>query len=208
MEHCSLCVYYTALFHLSIHEAAMRLIQPRELYGPPERQKELEECWAMNDLLHLNTIALDGQPTFTALLALCGEGVNIICNSDIQVSPEMVDALSGYIFRPKECFALSRWEDGALYNQWDSQDCWVFLGCPPAINGDFRMGTAGCDNRLVWELRNAGMVVRNPSKTLKVIHHHRSGFRSYLQDPQGVARRGDKIERVPGPYSFAKPEEL
>ena len=69
-------------------------------------------------------------------------------------------------------------------------------------------GVAGCDNRLVYLLQQAGMIVTNPSRTIKCYHLHNVQWRSYLFDAAGVARGGDKIERIPGPYGFAKPKTL
>ena len=70
------------------------------------------------------------------------------------------------------------------------------------------MGKAGCDNRLAHDLQEAGYLTTNPSKTIQTFHLHRVNFRSYLVDPTGIARGGNKIERIPPPYAFCAPTEL
>ena len=179
----------------------IHLIQSHDLFGPPERQDELRECWRRNEGLFDHYTHPEGRLTFTELFALCNPGmVNVLCNSDIYF--EDVSR-----FNEAECWALSRWENGTLYDRRDSQDVWVFKGRPD-ITADFTLGLAGCDNRLARILKDAGMNPINPSRTIKAHHLHNVPFRSYLADPSGKPRGGDKIYRVPGPYAFIEPAYL
>lgn len=200
----------------------MNLIQPRSLFGPSERQAELLTCWRKTDEQGLFDYLAhpEGRPTFTELFGMCMPGmVNVIANSDIFFDSTI------HFAKPTEshCYALSRWDvntDGgiALWDHLDSQDVWIFWGKPPEMDltytnakgetKDIAPGIAGCDNRLVYLLQQAGVIVTNPSKTIKAFHLHNVQWRSYLLDPEGKARGGDKIERIPAPYGFAKPTTL
>lgn len=179
------------------------LIQPRELFGPPERQEELRTCWAANAYAFDDITAVYGWPTFNELLSACKpDRFNVIANSDIYF-----EELPKEGPRIGECWALSRWNvlpDGepVLWNMRDSQDVWVLNGLPPEIDADFNPGTPGCDNRLCW-LLGQHLKVRNPSKTVKAYHLHLSEYRSY-----GEGRGMPKMYRLPPPYAFATPEEL
>ena len=60
------------------------LIQSHDLFGPPERQDELRECWRRNEGIFDCNTHPEGRLTFTELFALCNPGmVNVLCNSDI-----------------------------------------------------------------------------------------------------------------------------
>jgi len=190
----------------------IHLIQPRSLFGPSERQAELLTCWRKTDEQDLFTAKThpEGRPTFTELFSMCLPGmVNVIANSDIYFDGTI------HFAKPTagHCYALSRWDvnaDGsiALWDHADSADVWVFFGQPPKVEIPWTMGIPGIDNRLAWELQNAGMVVTNPSRTIKTYHIHNIAYRSYLVDENGQGRGGDKIIRVPPPYAHVKPVHL
>ncbi len=190
----------------------LHLVQPRELFGPPERQAELLECWRLNDAVFDAVKAPKGRPTFNELFALCKpDAVNVIANSDIYFDQDSVDLLHN--LGSKECFALSRWdeEEFGRYRLWDhadSQDAWCFRGIPQGIDAPFTMGIPGCDNNIAWLIDQAGYVVRNPSRTIRAYHLHNVEWRSYLADPEGKARGGQKMERIPPPYKLVKPTTL
>lgn len=89
---------------------------------------------------------------------------------------------------------LSRWDlqsDGTarLYEQPASQDAWIFL--PPVDIEDcgYHLGTLGCDQRLSWQARHAGLEVSNPSRSVHANHLHLSGVRNYTES-----------QRLSGPY--------
>lgn len=183
------------------------MIQPRDLFGPPERQEELRECWRRNDGLFDIYTHPPGRPSFHDLFKLCRPNmVNVIANSDIYFDSSIKqEPVFG------ECFTLSRWNvrpDGIAvrYDHADSADVWVVAGGPYELDAPFKMGQPGCDNRIARVLLDAGWNLRNPSKTIKAYHLHNVDWRSYLVDQRGNARGGDKIERVEGPYHFVTPE--
>lgn len=185
----------------------VRLIQPREPFGPPERHTELYRCWAMNDAVFSDSVTPAGRPTFTEMFAMCDpKGWNVIANSDIYFEEVPLPP------PPRgEVFALSRWDVDAsgnptLWDHADSQDAWIFYG-RPTFDAPFTMGVPGCDNVLVHLFRESGYKVRNPSKSIRAYHLHLSKYRSYL-DGEGRGRGGHKLYRLPPPYEFAKPEEL
>lgn len=99
------------------------------------------------------------------------DDINIIANSDIYF--ESLD----FDVRHHQCFALTRYEcaTGAFLNRRDSQDSWIFRGLIRNVDlmyCSFSLGRPGCDNRIAWELRNAGYEVTNPSLTIKTYHLH------------------------------------
>lgn len=189
---------------------SLHLIQPRELFGPSARQEELKTCWRINDELFDEVTTPVGRPTFAELFSLCKpDRINVIANSDIYFDATIHLANPS----PSQVYALSRWDvldDGAsvLWDHPDSQDVWIVNGGPHSVPARFLMGVAGCDNALAFILQSEGYIVINPSKTIKAHHLHLVQWRSYLMDPTGKARGGDKIERVSPPYAMIKPTTL
>jgi len=199
----------------TIHTLTMEihLIQPRELFGPPERWEELSKCWGINNDLFSELSVVHGKPTFNEMFDYCrGDAVNVICNSDICFDMTSKAAILGSISRGT-VYALSRWDvdtngNAVLYDHADSQDAWVFVGKPTGIDAPFTMGVPGCDNHLAWLIKQAGYTVLNPSRTIRAYHLHNVQWRSYLTDPEGRARGGQKIGRIPPPYHLVKPTHL
>lgn len=79
---------------------------------------------------------------------------------------------------------LSRWDfhdDGSwrLFDFDRSQDAWIFQTPIAEIDCDFHLGLLGCDCRLAWEAEHAGLVVSNPSRSIRAYHLHGSGIRRY-----------------------------
>ena len=72
-----------------------------------------------------------------------------------------------------------------------SQDTWIFKSPIAIKDANFYMGKPGCDNKLAYLAKQAGLSVRNPSKGLKSYHLHLSNYRTYT--PGGK-------ETVPPPY--------
>lgn len=194
---------------------SLHLIQPRAPFGPPERVSELVEVWKRSDGLFTHATHPGGRPTFSDLLTLCRPGmVNVIANADIFFDAKGVAQITHFYaalteeHRYKTALALSRWDmrpDGTsvLYDHPDSQDVWVVYGLPNPINIPWPLGVPGIDNRVAWELINAGFKVLNPSKTIRTYHLHEVRWRSYEQ-----VASPRLIERVPPPYSYAKPVTL
>jgi hypothetical protein len=114
---------------------------------------------------------------------LPGIGV-IIANGDIYFDETLSlledESLSSRIL------CLSRWEempDGTLrhFDAPDSQDAWIFEPPLPVFNSDFFFGKPGCENRLAYEAERAGLIVSNPSRSVRARHLHNSGIRRYSE---------------------------
>jgi hypothetical protein len=109
---------------------------------------------------------------------------SIIANTDIALN-DTIEIIRRFDWRtPKLCLALSRWDideqDGAtLFEHGDSQDVWIFQGKIEGVNGNFPLGVYDCDNKIAWELEQAGYRVINPCYAVRTYHHHQSGYRSY-----------------------------
>jgi hypothetical protein len=153
---------------------------------------------------------IENRPTFNDFFEILDESefsnsINVICNSDIYF--EETNCFDAYFQADaKVCLALSRWDinnDGTsnLFNRIDSQDTWVFFGNPKfRLSLDFTMGVAGCDNRLAYELEQAGFSVINPSLSVKTYHLHLTGIRNNLNEI------GQSIIVIPPPYKMVIPQ--
>lgn len=121
---------------------------------------------------------------------LAGAGV-IIANADIFFDETL--ALIDEVSLQGRMLCLSRWEEGIdgvprHFEAPHSQDAWIFEPPLPHIPGDFCLGKPGCDNRLAYETERAGLVLANPSRSVRARHLHRSAVRHYT-----------KKERLHGP---------
>lgn len=132
------------------------------------------------------------------------EDVSIIANSDIYFD-EGLRMVKAFLSKD-QCLALSRWDDFGngrvrLYERGDSQDCWIFRGPVRSVRGPFPLGVYDCDNKIAWELREAGYEVLNPSLSLRSYHLHRSGVRGYdaANPPDHGIRR---------PFLYVEPENF
>lgn len=103
-----------------------------------------------------------------------------------------------------ECYALARWDEKVngttvLFDRPDSQDIWVFRSpIKNTVNGNFKVGIPGCDNRILHELKAGGYKVNNPSKSIRFIHRHNSNVHTYKVG----------VDSVPPPYSTLAPGHL
>lgn len=98
------------------------------------------------------------------------EDVSIIANTDI-----WFDGSIGAVKQklgPKECYAMARWDVGSLCDRNDSQDCWIFRGKIKEVRANFQIGVVRCDNRILFELQNAGYRVLNPAFSIRAFHCH------------------------------------
>ena len=69
---------------------------------------------------------------------------------------------------------LTRWDltkdnNTVFYNKYHSQDSWIFKCQIDENIGNFFIGQAGCDNRLLYELKQAGFCFKNPSYSIKSV---------------------------------------
>lgn len=198
--------------------------------GNPERCNELSSCLdinihnaAIDEIRILNecrnvrlpirgkveTRNIDKRPDYADYFQWMREspprnsGISIIANSDIYFDDSIL-ALSQSL-KPNQCAALSRWDrnsSGApiLFDRNDSQDVWVFRGPLKNIEGNFPVGVPRCDNRILFELKQAGYEVINPSFSVRVYHLH-SGVRQEYSN--------ENLEQfVDPPYAYLWPHNL
>ncbi len=122
------------------------------------------------------------------------EDINIISNSDIYFNHTLEEVLT---MHPNMCYGLTRWDldaqgNLAHYPHPDSQDCWIFKGHVRGVSGAFCLGKLGCDNRIAWEIKEAGYHILNLSKVIQACHMHLSGVRNWS--------RANKEDTIPPPY--------
>ncbi len=106
----------------------------------------------------------------------------VIANADIYFDETL--ALLDEVNLAGTLLCLSRWDIGdddtaCHYDMPFSQDAWIFEPPLPRLNCNFAMGLPGCDNRLAFEAERAGLVVSNPSRSIRANHLHRSKVRRY-----------------------------
>ncbi|MCB0395444.1 MAG: FkbM family methyltransferase [Flavobacteriales bacterium] len=156
----------------------------------------------------LQLVPLGERPTFEKLFEIANshskeEDFSIIANTDIFFDRHI--SLLKYIDWKDTALALTRWDilgngNARFFNRDDSQDVWIFKGRIKKITGDYFIGQHGCDNRLIYEMRQSGYRVQNPSYHLKTFHYHMSQLREYFKDPN--------YKWVSEPYGYVKPEPL
>lgn len=169
-----------------------------------DRQKELDYCLAMNKANEAITrvIEVHDRLTYNELFKLTEQYpdcINIIANSDIYFNETI---LYTRFMKKHQVYALSRWDKVGnkckLFDRADSQDVWIFNGVARQVNyGSFTLGVPGCDNRIAYELKQAGYEVLNPSKTIHAIHVHETNMRTY-----------DGSNRISEPFLLIQPHFL
>jgi len=178
----------------------LHLIQPQELYGPEEREAELLYCWHQNAAIFDVVTAITGRPDFTELFALCKpDAINVIANGDICFDETLPTDMPR-----RTVYALSRYDltDNVLvpWHLKDSQDAWMVKGGPHHIDAPVKMGVPGVDNVLAHILDAHYFDVINPCLSIRAIHVHQSGFRTY-----GGGRGQPKPYRYGPPYKMVLP---
>jgi len=133
------------------------------------------------------------------------DDIHIIANTDIYFDKN-IEVLK-HINLKVTCLALSRWDTAdtikpKLYNHNDSQDVWVFKGhIKPELKANFPLGVPRCDNKLLFELQEAGYSVLNPAFSIKAFHVHKK--RRAL-----VYTEGDNTYNIKPPYGYLYPHNL
>jgi hypothetical protein len=126
----------------------------------------------------------------------------ILSNSDI-VFDGSLSLLRGVDWVNK-FYAITRHNlqhDGSIaFNDSNAcQDTWIFKSPLKAFPSDFGLGRPGCDNRIVWEAQNSGLIVLNPCKIIICRHLHLTNKRNYVANqpvipgPYGRAEFGDQL---------------
>ena len=178
--------------------------------GNEDRQKEINNCLILNSkhasietiyLLNDRIYPLDFIPNRRKIVQIVVDANNslrlgydcairflnenlkrkkfILTNSDIYFD-ETLRLLVGYDFS-NTVLAISRYENGVLFDRDDSQDTLIGLS-PLRVDYsllNFKFGTPGCDNRIAHIIKHAGYEIINPSKTIRSHHLHASNFRTY-----------------------------
>ena len=133
------------------------------------------------------------------------DDIHIIANTDIYFDKN-IEVLK-LINLKNTCLALSRWDTAdtikpRLYNHNDSQDVWVFKGpVKQQLKANFPLGVPRCDNRLMYQLQEAGYKVLNPAFSIKVFHIHK-GQRALTYT------EGDNLHNLKPPYGYLYPHNL
>lgn len=96
--------------------------------------------------------------------------ISVVANTDIWFDGSI--GVAARQLSPRECYALARWDGDQLNDRNDSQDCWVFRGKVEGVYGDFPLGVVRCDNRILYELQQAGYQVFNPAFAIRTNHLH------------------------------------
>ena len=168
----------------------------------------IEEGSDLNfDSPKIKKIVTKERPTYQDLFEYCNEHMKdqicVVANADIIFDDTLRYFKS--IDMTKQFYALSRWEiTSSNGKDWNiepfdnaaSQDSWIFK--TPIETSDemnYTMGKPGCDNKIVYHMRELGYTCRNPGKKVISIHFHISNFRTYDW----------KSDRVPGPYLLVAP---
>jgi hypothetical protein len=117
-----------------------------------------------------------------------------VANADIYFD-ESLALLDGYDLAGR-LLCLSRWDvqpDGSarFFDHAGSQDAWIFQVPIREFSCEFPLGVPNCDQRLAWEADRAGLVLSNPSRSLRPLHYHLSHVRRY----------GER-QWLPGPTRF------
>ncbi|MBD3296376.1 MAG: hypothetical protein GF392_03325 [Candidatus Omnitrophica bacterium] len=151
-------------------------------------------------------IKINSRPTYDDFFQVINESslnanINIISNSDIYFDKNI--GVLEHLELKDKCFALSRWDvqpDGSarLRDRNDSQDAWVFKGKIKKVKGDFPIGVPRCDNRIMYELFQAGYEVLNPAYSIKCFHLHAGVRREYPSNEE-------LEEFVEPPYRYLYP---
>lgn len=152
----------------------------------------------------IEIVPLNRRPTFNDFLKHCvKDEINIIANNDI-IFDDTVKFIKKLVSKESRIsLALSRWEpNGTIFRERfsDSQDAWAIWSNfeQEVLISDYFMGIPGCDNRFAHDLEYIyKRRVFNPSKVIKIVHHHKSQQRTYK-----------KTDQLKGSYLLIRPTGL
>lgn len=126
------------------------------------------------------------------------DDISVIANADIWFDGSL--AVASRALGHRDCFAMARCEGNTLFDRNDSQDCWIFRGRINGVRGDFPIGVPRCDNRLLYELQEAGYRVTNPAFSIRAHHLHAGHRPAYSAENTG--------DFVAPPYRYTWPDNL
>ena len=158
----------------------------------------------------IEEVLIDKRPTYQDFINYINansnqDDIHIIANTDIYFDTN-IEVLK-HINLKDTCLALSRWDTAdtikpKLYNHNDSQDVWIFKGpIKQQLKADFPLGVPRCDNRLMYQLQEAGYKVLNPAFSIKAFHIHK-GQRAL------VYTEGDNTYNIKPPYGYLYPHNV
>ena len=114
----------------------------------------------------------------------------IYANADIYCNATLEELYS--VNMRDKMFALLRWDEGSgptdlkLFGpRVDSQDAWVVHSDSVKertwdwSSFDYKLGTAGCDNRFTGDMFGMKFMISNPCHSIKTIHLHKTEIRDY-----------------------------
>lgn len=155
-------------------------------------------AWVKTDK-RVQVLESTAYPTFKDLIinGFDIRSLNVLCNTDIYFDNTLLLADN---YHPGQVACISRWErhhrKWSLYqNHKVSQDTWIFKGRPTnefSSKLNFRIGTLGCDNRIVHEVLAQGWQAINPALSIRTYHVHFS--------QQRYMSRSNTQDVVPPPY--------
>jgi hypothetical protein len=123
----------------------------------------------------------------------------VVSNSDIYFDSSLSNL---GVLDSNTCVTLTRYEDGTLYTDdlKGSQDSWIFTS-PIRVpeKSDFFFGIPGCDNHILYLLKNIGYHIENFCYDIKSHHLHSSAFRTATQKD----RIGDRLV-----YHYIEPRSM
>ena len=115
----------------------------------------------------------------------------IYANADIYCNATLRNLYS--VSMKDKLFALLRWDEGEKGTEDlkifgprpDSQDAWIVDSESVKARTwdlpsfEYRLGTAGCDNRMTADMFGMRFLVSNPCHTIQTVHIHRTEIRNY-----------------------------
>lgn len=147
--------------------------------------------------LDLPTIPCE-RVTYQFIFDNCISGINVFANSDMEFDESILLANN---IKNSEFYALTRYEDDMLlhkhddpYKGYDSQDVWIWKDSCRIKNANFFLGLPGCDNKIAFIAESHGYTVKNPSKSIKTYHRHKTNVRD--------GTSADLSKRLPPPYKL------
>jgi hypothetical protein len=150
----------------------------------------------------INIVEINKRPFISDFINYANQlGTNdfkIISNSDIFFENSIGKVYTQW--RDNNIYSLTRWDylnqgEYSFYENYKSQDVWIFKNKIPENIGVYYLGIPGCDNRFAKELNACNFKISNPSLSIKTIHVHQSEVRNYT-----IGK-----DRVNGEYKYLIP---
>jgi len=161
-------------------------------------EKDLRYEWSGNEKVHQEIIRT--RLTYKDLLKYTFDSVPpntivVFANADIYANDTIRHLYS--VKMEDMMFALLRWDEQSgptdlkLFGpRVDSQDAWICLSDSIKARTwswdtfNYKLGTAGCDNRFTGDMFAMRFNVENPCQTIQTVHLHKTAIRNY--NPQDI----------------------